>query len=100
VVFPGADGKIFLDASAEVRGQRRLKDRESAAALGAEAILREIAERDRRDQTREISPLAPAPDAVLIDTTQLTAQEVADRIAEIAAARRRGAGMEITPGNQ
>lgn len=100
VVFPGADVKIFLDASAEVRGQRRLKDRESAAALGAEAILREIAERDRRDQTREISPLAPAPDAVLIDTTQLTAQEVADRIAEIAAARRRGAGMEITPGNQ
>ena len=100
VVFPGADLKIFLDASAEVRGRRRLKDQESAAASSAEAILREIAERDRRDQTREISPLAPAPDAVLIDTTQLTAQEVADRIAEIAGARRRGAGMEITPGNQ
>ncbi|MBI4480758.1 MAG: (d)CMP kinase [Acidobacteria bacterium] len=100
VVFPVAEVKIFLDASPEVRGQRRLKDQESAAASSAEAILREIAERDRRDQTREISPLASAPDAVRIDTTQLTADEVADQIAEIAGARRRGADMEITPGNQ
>ena len=99
VVFPGADLKIFLDAAPEVRGQRRLHDKESAQASSAETVLREIAERDRRDQTREVSPLVPAADAVRIDTSRLTAAQVTEQILEIARGRHGGAGMEIAASN-
>ncbi|MBI2820335.1 MAG: (d)CMP kinase [Acidobacteria bacterium] len=98
VVFPGADVKIFLDASAAVRGRRRQKDKETAHGSSAETVLDQITERDRRDQTRDVSPLLPAPDAVHLDTTSLTVDEVTERILEIARARG-GAGMEITPNN-
>ena len=72
VVFPKADLKIFLDASAEERARRRANDAAHAAGRGASAI-REVAtaleERDKSDRTRAASPLAMADDAILIDTT-------------------------------
>ena len=89
VVFPGAALKIFLTASAEERARRRynqLKDKGSGASLAALSL--EIAERDRRDSTRAVAPLLPAADAVTVDSTTLTIDEVVDRI--MAEARARG----------
>lgn len=89
VVFPGARLKIYLTASAEERARRRhnqLKDKGSGASLAALSL--EIAERDRRDSTRAVAPLVPAADAVTVDSTSLTIDEVVDRI--MAEARARG----------
>ena len=75
VVFPHAEVKIFLDAAPEVRGQRRfeqLDQQESAHTLPPEAVLREMHVRDERDRNRADSPLKPAPDSVLLDSTDLT----------------------------
>ena len=80
VVFPNADLKIFLDATPEVRGQRRLRDIKSAQQASAESVLKEITERDERDQTRVVSPLVPAADAIRIDTTHLSADQVVEQI--------------------
>ena len=77
VVFPDADLKIFLDASPEARGERRYE--QSGKAAPPEAILKEIRERDDRDRNRAQSPLKPAPDAVVIDSTHLTLEEVVRR---------------------
>src|SRR5277367_2096951 len=76
VVFPDADIKIFLDASPEARGERRYE--QSGKTAPADAILREIRERDQRDRNRAQSPLRPAPDAVVIDSTDLTLEQVVD----------------------
>jgi cytidylate kinase len=78
VVFPHAPVKIFLDASPEKRGERRYEqNRGSAVATQLPAaVLEEIRERDRRDRTRADSPLCPAPDAAIIDSTDLTLEEV------------------------
>jgi len=84
VVFPQADLKIFLTASAEERAQRRykqLKDKGSDVSLPA--LSREIAERDLRDSTRAVSPLKPAPDAEVIDSTALSIEQVVERVLEI-----------------
>jgi cytidylate kinase len=81
VVFPAADLKIFLTASAEERARRRykqLKDKGSDVSLPA--LSREIAERDLRDSTRAVAPLKPAPDAEVIDSTGLTIEQVVDRV--------------------
>ncbi|HLH35811.1 MAG TPA: (d)CMP kinase [Alloacidobacterium sp.] len=85
VVFPHADIKIFLDASPEARGERRYE--QSGRAGSQEAILREIRERDQRDRNREQSPLRPAPDAVVIDSTHLTLEEVVSEVEELITAR-------------
>ena len=90
VVFPDAELKIFLDAAPEIRGRRRMGDPESAGARDTAAVVREITERDQRDQSREISPLIPAPDAVQIDTSSLSAEQVIECVLELARARRRG----------
>jgi cytidylate kinase len=77
VVFPDADLKFYLDASAEERGRRRyreLVDRGEAASLAD--IVAGIETRDRRDQSRAHSPLVCAPDAVRIDTTRRTPEDV------------------------
>ena len=74
-VFPDAQVKIFLDAAAEVRGQRRYQQNGPGAAQ-AESVLQELRERDRRDRTRAESPLQPASDAVIIDSTDLSLDEV------------------------
>jgi cytidylate kinase len=89
VVFPQAPLKIFLTATPEERALRRykqLKDKGSDVSLAA--LSREIAERDLRDQTRQVAPLRPAPDAQLIDSTGVTVEAVVARVMELLAARR------------
>ncbi|HEY9128139.1 MAG TPA: (d)CMP kinase [Acidobacteriaceae bacterium] len=78
VVFPNADVKIFLDAAPEVRGQRRYEQigPSEAEEHQPEAILRELRARDERDRNRADSPLKPAPDAVILDSTHLTLDQV------------------------
>jgi cytidylate kinase len=80
VVMPGAEVKVFLFASPEERARRR------AAELGSDAavVLQEQTLRDERDRTREHSPLAPAADAVPVDTTGLTLDEVVEQIVTLA----------------
>jgi cytidylate kinase len=82
-VFPNADVKIFLDAAPEVRGDRRFK--QQAGVSPHAAVTKEIRERDQRDRTRAASPLEPAPDAVLIDSTELTLDEVIARVEKVIA---------------
>jgi cytidylate kinase len=84
-VFPHAPVKIFLDASPEKRGERRYEqNRSTAVATDMPAkVLEEIRERDRRDRTRADSPLQPAPDAILIDSTDLTLEQVIERAAAL-----------------
>ena len=81
VVFPNADVKIFLDAAPEVRGLRRYEQigPSKAEEHQPEAILRELRARDERDRNRADSPLKPAPDAVLLDSTHLTLDQVVER---------------------
>lgn len=78
-VFPHADLKIFLDADPVVREQRRL-DQQSVKGVSAESMAAELRERDRRDRTRETSPLVAAADAVIIDSTHLSEDEVLQRV--------------------
>jgi cytidylate kinase len=78
-VFPEADLKIFLDADPVIREQRRL-DQQRVKGAPAQAMAAELRERDRRDRTREASPLVAAEDAVLIDSTNLSEDEVLSRI--------------------
>jgi len=82
VVFPKADVKIFLDADAGVRAERRLLQ-SAAAAKDAQQVKAEIAARDRRDLTRAASPLVAAADAVHIDSTHLSIDEVVEEIERI-----------------
>ena len=81
VVFPDAEVKIYLDATAEVRAGRRVKQlAEQGVAADYDKILVSIKERDLRDSTRAASPLKPAKDAVKIDTSRLTQQEVTQAV--------------------
>ena len=80
VVFPNAQVKLFLDASAEERAKRRYKQLQNKGINGNfEQILAEIKERDFRDRNREVAPLKPADDALLLDSTTLNIGEVIDR---------------------
>lgn len=85
VVFPHADLKIFLDASPEARGERRYE--QTGKASPQEIILKEIRERDERDRNRAQSPLKPAPDAIVIDSTHLTLEEVVRQAEALVTAR-------------
>lgn len=80
VVFPHADVKIFLDAAPEVRGMRRFEQLGAQSASGAtqqpEEVIRDLRERDLRDRNRADSPLKPASDAILLDSTKMTLEEV------------------------
>lgn len=79
VVFPDASAKIFLDASAEERARRRVAQLESrGVAADYDKILKEIADRDYRDRNRATAPLKPADDALVLDSTTLSIQEVVD----------------------
>ena len=79
VVFPDAAAKIFLDASAEERARRRVSQLESRGVKADyDKILKEIADRDFRDRNRATAPLKPADDALVLDSTTLSIQEVVD----------------------
>ncbi len=81
VVFPGAEVKIFLDAAPEVRGSRRFRQNEPVAPTETEAaVLRELQERDARDRNRAESPLRPAPDATVLDTTAMSLEQVLHQV--------------------
>ena len=80
-VFPNADLKVFLDADPVVREQRRL-DQQKIKGVSAESMAADLRERDRRDRTRAASPLVPAEDAVVIDSTNLSEDQVLRQIEE------------------
>lgn len=83
VVFPDADIKFYLDASAQERANRRVKQLQQAGQTpDYDKILSSIQERDYRDSHRAASPLKPADDAVIIDTSHLTMQQVIDTVLE------------------
>jgi cytidylate kinase len=82
VVFPHADVKIFLDADPVIREQRRLRQ-EHRGNVAAESMATELRERDRRDRTRAHSPLEPAPDAMVLDSTSLSEDAVLQRVEEL-----------------
>ena len=78
VVFPNAELKIFLEASPEVRADRRWKEhQEKGDALTLADVLEEVRERDKRDRERKVSPLLRANDAVLVDNTAMDVEETA-----------------------
>jgi len=80
VVFPLASAKIYLDASLEARADRRMRQHQRRGIeIGFEEVLSEVADRDRLDSEREISPLTIAPDAVVIDNSHLSLDEQLER---------------------
>lgn len=84
VVMPTADVKIYLTASPQERARRRWAQlRERGISRPYDTVLAETLERDRRDSSRPISPLRPAEDAVILDTTDLTQQQVLRRALEV-----------------
>ena len=85
-VFPDAEVKIFLDADPEVRGQRRYQQNASTP-IAVESVVAELRERDHRDRNRAESPLRPAADAILIDSTHLSLDQVVEKVEAIIAAR-------------
>ena len=83
-ILPDADVKIYLTASSQKRAERRYKElTEKGIACCLDEIRRDIEERDRRDMNREISPLRQAEDAVLVDSSDMTIEEVTERILQI-----------------
>ena len=83
MVFPNACLKVFLTASAEVRVQRRYKQlKEKGIDVSLPSLSREIARRDERDASRQVAPLRPATDARVLDSTELTSEEVSATIQE------------------
>lgn len=88
VVFPGADLKVYMYASAEVRARRRLDD---LAGRGQQVtfdeVLRDINQRDMLDKSREIGGLKKAPDAVELDTSEMTPEQAAEAIVKLAKSR-------------
>jgi cytidylate kinase len=88
VVFPEASVKLYLTAEPAERARRRAGDLRAAGQEVDEAALeREIAARDQRDSTRAHSPLRPAPDALVLDTTHLTFDAVVDTMTRAVAGR-------------
>lgn len=88
VVFPDSPLKVFLTASAEERARRRYKQlKDKGDSVNLATLLKEIQERDRRDSEREHSPLKPADDAVLIDSSSLGIEQVFERVLTEVSAR-------------
>lgn len=80
VVFPTADVKFFLNASLTTRALRRYEELESESDQSLAAVEKDMQRRDTNDSTRSLAPLKPADDAIVIDATDLTVQEVVDRM--------------------
>jgi CMP/dCMP kinase len=90
VVFPQAELKIFLDASPEVRAERRWKEhQEKGEPISLARVLEEVRERDKRDRERRVSPLVRAADAVLVDNTAMDVAETTSLIVMLARERER-----------
>ena len=87
VVFPHAEVKIFLDAAPEVRGMRRFDQLGPQPTVQPEEVIRDLRARDERDRNRADSPLKPAADAVLLDSTHMTLEEVVAAADAIVAAK-------------
>ncbi len=84
VVFPQAQLKLFLTASAEVRAERRVNQlKNQGVTANMHQITQDIIERDERDRNRAVAPLIPADDAIVIDTSQLNIDQVLDKAKEI-----------------
>jgi len=81
-VFPEADVKVFLDADPVIREQRR-REQQQARGATLESVAAELRERDRRDRTRATSPLEPAKDAMILDSTSLSEDEVLRRVEQL-----------------
>jgi len=89
VVFTAAPLKIFLEASAEVRAQRRYKQlKDKGSPANVRALLAAIKDRDERDKGRAVSPLVPAEDAVILDSTSMTIDAVIERALTLARERK------------
>ncbi len=85
VVFPDAPVKIFLDASSEERALRRMRQlQDKGFSVNFERLLAEIKERDDRDRNRPVAPLVPAQDALLLDSTQMSIEQVIEKALEYA----------------
>ena len=83
-VFPNADVKIYLDATPEERARRRvLQNKEKGIETSYEEVLENIKDRDYRDSNREIAPLRKAEDAIYIDSSEMTIEEVVDKVIDI-----------------
>ena len=88
-VLPNADLKIYLTASSEVRAKRRYDELTAKGEIcDLEKIRQDIEDRDYRDMHREVSPLRQAEDAILVDTSYMTIEEVVDKIMELSEARK------------
>ena len=84
VIFPHADVKIYLDASVDERARRRYEElRKTGRAISYDDTVREMEERDKRDTERELAPLRKADDAVVIDSSALDAEEVAETVLRV-----------------
>jgi cytidylate kinase len=80
VVFPAADVKFFLNASLTTRALRRYEELKSESDQSLDTVEKEMQRRDTHDSTRSLAPLKPADDAIVIDSTDLSVQEVVDRM--------------------
>jgi cytidylate kinase len=78
VIFPAADVKFFLDASTSKRAERRFDELKSTNGQSLDEVERDIQQRDQNDSTREVAPLKPARDAIIIDSTDLTVEQVVE----------------------
>jgi cytidylate kinase len=88
VVFPAAPLKIFLTASAEERARRRHKQlKDKGLTVNIVGLSQEIRERDLRDSSRPVAPLRPAEDAIILDSTGLTIEQVVDQVLALARSR-------------
>jgi cytidylate kinase len=87
VVFPNAEAKFFLTATEEERARRRVA--ELGPTADYEKTLREIRERDQRDASRDVAPMRPADDAVLVDSSTQTIEQVVENLAGVVEARAR-----------
>jgi CMP/dCMP kinase len=81
VIFPGARFKFYLEAEAEVRSQRRYKELiEKKHKVEYSVVYQELVKRDQDDSSRALSPMKPAPDAIIINTSAMTVEEVVQEV--------------------
>ena len=84
VVLPEADLKLYLDASVEARAKRRFSERLARGEqVNYDEVLENMRMRDRIDSSRDVAPLQPAPDAVMIDSTNLSIEEMVEKALEL-----------------